>query len=204
MAVEQIVGGVPWAAARVKAFLDHDGNTVPVVAPSAVNEQCLAFFRFLDKNGDGTGGKDANEDYSITPDIFFIQPAAGKVFQISRMIVTMRDTNMQWGQYGGLAALTNGVQVRVQDDSSTLIDITDGEKVKSNGAWGSRCFDAEISAPAAGDTFFHCRWTFALSGQFIRLEGDANERLEVVLNDNFTGLISHAFQVHGYDETVKT
>ncbi len=206
MATSDVVGGVPFGAgSRIKGFLDHDGVLVPVFSASPVGEQCLDLFRFLSDDGTSSGVKVATGNYSVSEEIFYIQPPAGKVYQLTRMIVTMQDTTMQWGQYGGIGALGTGVVVRVVDDGGTIIDITYGVPVDTNGSWGARCFDAEISAPAAGSTFFHCRWTFALAGQKIRLDGDGNnERLEVVLNDDFSGLLAHGFQVHGYDETVKT
>ena len=44
------------------------------------------------------------------------------------------------------------------------------------------------------------RWTFAKSGAPIRLDGAKNARLEVLLNDDLTGLVDHHFVVQGYEQ----
>ena len=168
-------------------------------------------YRYLDTNGDGTGTKNAIGNYTgedgtleipaegVTS--FFIQPAPGEIFRIQRMIVNVHDAQkFKPEEYGNLTALTNGIFVRVSNNGTTL-DLTDGVPVKTNGSWGALCFDAELYSAAAGNgDYLRVRWTFAASGYPIRLVGDNNDRLEVVLNDNFTGLLDHYFQVQGYIE----
>jgi hypothetical protein len=161
-----------------------------------------ALFRYLDTAGDGTGTKNANGDYSSTSDIFYIQPAAGQVFRMVRMIVTVEDTTgMQAAEYGNLgSALSNGITVRTQDDSGTILDMTDGLPVTTNAEWARLCYDADVKSWGAGNELLTVRWTFARSGTLIRLRGDQNERLEVFLNDDLTGLIQHYFMVQGHIE----
>lgn len=62
------------------------------------------------------------------------------------------------------------------------------------------CYDVELKSWGAGNEVLLVRYTFLKSGQFVRLVGDNNERLEVVLNDNLTGLIDHSFLIQGYIE----
>jgi hypothetical protein len=52
----------------------------------------------------------------------------------------------------------------------------------------------------AGDEMLQVRWTFAKSGAQLRLNGNNNERLEVVLDDDLDGLIEHYFMVQGVYE----
>lgn len=155
--------------------------------------------RYLDLNGDGSGAKNANGDYSTVADIFYIQPPATQDYLLTRLIVSIEDTQgMQAEEYGNLgAALTNGITVRVQDDSGTLVDLTDSAPVKTNAKWGALCYDVDLKSWGAGDELILVRWTFSRSGRDVLLRGDRNERLEVVLNDNLTGLISHEFLVQG-------
>jgi len=177
-------------------------SPVRVRSVDSTGPQRTLLSRFLDTNGDGSGTKNANGDYSSTADIFYIQPGAEQVFRISRMLVSIEDTNgMSASDYGNITSgLTNGIQVRKQDDSGTISDLTDGLPVQSNAAWGSFCYDVELKAWSTGNELLVVRWTFTKSGQFIRLNGSNNERLEVVLNDNLTGLIGHYFLVQGYIE----
>lgn len=155
--------------------------------------------RFADTNGDGTGTKNANGNYSVTADIFYIQPPIGTVYRIERMLVSYEDTaGMIATEYGNTsAALSNGVVIRVQDDSGTITDLTDGSPVKTNAAWATMCFDADVKTWGSGNEVFVSRWTFARSGAAVVLDGGLNQRLEIVLNDDMTGLISHSFLFQG-------
>ena len=168
-------------------------NPLPV-ADGAIYEPD---FRMLDVDGDGTGNTQANGNYSVTPEIFYIQPAAGEILRISRMIISYTDaggmTNNEYGNIG--AALTNGVIVRKQNNSGTLNLITGTLPVKINSDWGAHCYDFKVLQYGAGNDLALARWTFKESGAPIRLVGDNNERLEVLLNDNFTGLETHCFKV---------
>jgi hypothetical protein len=168
-------------------------------------------YQHLDINGDGTGTKNAIGNYTGSAEIFYFQPDAGKIARITRMIVLIRGpkTSFYTDSYGSVGELTNGVTVRVQDDSGTTVQLTNGIPVKTNGNWGHFCFDAEVYPSSVGnnDTYLRVRWTFEKAGYPLRLVGDNNERLEVVLNDDFTGggsggLVEHYFHAQGYYEEV--
>lgn len=172
-----------------------------VVSPPAWPEDKL--FRYLDTVGDGNGTKNANGNYSVTSDDFKITPPAGERYAISRMIVEVEDTSgMQAEEYGNLgAALTNGIQVLVVDDGdTTILDLTDGEAIKTNAGWGSHCYDVALKSWGAGDELLLARWTFARTGSRLLLESGYS--LLVRLNDDFTGLVGHYFFVNGirYDK----
>lgn len=178
---------------------------------SAYGKVPVIFSRHLDTNGDGSGTKNAIGDYSSSAEIFYIQPSATQVFRITRMMVLIRGDKSRFysDYYGCREPLTNGVVVRKQNDSGTMIDMTDSVPVKANGEWGRVCFDSEIYPSANGntDTYLRVRWTFERAGYPIRLVGADNERLEVVLNDDFTvddgssdPLEQHYFLVQGYIE----
>ena len=165
-------------------------------------------YRYLDTVGDGTGTKNAIGNYSASEEIFFIQPPANQIFRIVRMIILIggKASQVKTDHYGSLSALTNGVVVRVQNNG-TVIDLTDGIPIKTNSAWGGLCYDSEIySSTSNTDTYNRVRWTFERAGYPIRLDGSLNQRLEVVLNDDFThaggtdALTSHYFMVQGYIE----
>lgn len=173
-------------------------NRLPVTL--AAGAQFDLIQRFLDTNGDGTGDVNANGNYSGAEEIFYIQPPPGEVFYIYRMMVAIRDSGgIRFEEYGNIATgLTNGVSIRVQDDSGTKLSLTDAVPILNNAAWGYHSYDVSIASAGSGDDFVSVRWTFARSGQVIRLDGDLNQRFEVVLNDNLTGLIEHRFKVNGY------
>lgn len=161
------------------------------------------FMRFADLNGDGTGTYNLIQDYSTVQDIASVAPGSGEVLRIERMIAFIRDGGQFLASgYGALGQLTNGIQVRVQDDGGTIVDLTAQETIVTNAGWGSYCgVDVDLKTWGSGDAFIIARWTFGKSGVPLRLDGDAsNQRLEIVLNDDFTGLVNHAFNIQGYYE----
>ena len=171
------------------------------ISVSSTGTQKTLIARYLDTNGSGAGTKSAVGDYSSAAEIFYIQPPAGQIYRISRMIPFVEDAGtFDSGSYGNGITLTNGITVRVQDDNGTVLDLTNGLPVKLNTHWARLCFDLTISKCGTGNEYLHARWTFAKSGQMIRLVGDNNERLEVVLNDDFRDLVSQYFMVQGYVE----
>lgn len=158
--------------------------------------------RFLDANGDGTGNKNWIGDYS-TPDLAYIQPAAGETMHLTRMIVTIQDDSaLAADGYGGLAGLTNGVTVILRDDSGVIANLTNGDPIKSNAEWGSRCYDITPHSWGGGgsENIVLVRWTFERAGVDLQLIGDDGGRLEVGFSDDFTGLAAHRFCVQGYME----
>ncbi len=84
------------------------------------------------------------------------------------------------------------------DAGGVVKDLTDGLPIKSNAAWGRVCYDIDISTFGTGDNFVECRWTFAKSGKFLELNGQAGEWLEAYLSDDLSGLVSHTFMVQGF------
>lgn len=163
------------------------------------DDNATALFRFLDTNGDGTGTKNANGNYSVTADDFFIQPAAGEVFVLNRLIVELRDSQgIQAEEYGNLgSALSNGINIKVTDSSDVeILDLTDGLPVTTNAAWGRMSYDVDVKSWGAGDEVLLCRWTFGASGRPLILKDQ--QKFKVTLNDNLTGLVAHYFMVQGY------
>lgn len=162
-------------------------------------------YRYLDTNGDGTGTKEANGDHSSAEEILFYQPPINSLIEIHRLIIFMEDaTGMRWDRYGSLAGgLTTGIVVRVSDDSGVQLDLTDGLPVKTNGHWRRSFFDGTISARGGGNDVFAARWSLFKSGEPVTLRcNHLHQRLEVVLNDNLTGLVSHTFQAQCIDLNV--
>ncbi len=110
-------------------------------------------------NAFATNGSTTNAtgDYSITPSTFKYQPATDTEVLVNRFIITITDVGaMTAGTYGALAALTNGVEVRIEDDSGTLFDMTAGELIKDNGSWGSFATTSTSATPARAQASYSC------------------------------------------------
>lgn len=158
-------------------------------------------YRFLDTDGDGTGTKNAIGDYSDTGDgetIFYIAPPENQVYEIARILPSVKDAgSFDSGNYGNGISLSNGVVIRVSDADGVLVDLTDGNPIITNADWATLCYDVDISSFGSGNEYLHARWTFSKAGQPIKLYGDAGHKLEVVLHDDFSDLVSHYFMVQG-------
>ena len=152
-------------------------------------------FHYLDSNGDGTGTTNAIGDYS-TPDQFYFE--ALKNCSIHRILISVGDATGSTAQeYGGLSALTNGVELKVYDQTDTeILDLTAGNPIKSNAEWGKACYDVDLKTWGAGNEILVIRWTFDKAGTPINLA--KGQKISIDLSDNFTGLLSHNFFIQGY------
>lgn len=162
-------------------------------------------FRQLDDVGDGTGTKNAVEDYSdlgAGATAFTINPPDNGRIDLTRMIVAIQDgAGMRADRYASLAsALTNGVDVGWIDNSGNMVrSFLDNNPITTNAGWGRLCYDVDVKTWGAGDELLLVRWTFAAAGIHLSLDSrNAGYRFGVVLNDNFTGVTDQRFTVEGY------
>jgi hypothetical protein len=133
--------------------------------------------------------------------IFFYQPPSDKKFFAHRMIIWIKDAgNPDADKYGNNITLANGIQVRIQNDSGTVNALTKSN-VKTNGEWAVLCYDVKELAFGVGDVMIVVRWSFDRAGIPLSIYGLENERLEVVLNDDFSDLTGHRMMVQGYLHT---
>jgi hypothetical protein len=147
----------------------------------------------------------ADNNCSVTACYFEIAPPSDETWVIHRMLVEITD-GQPFGPttYGGIATLTNGIHVHsVTGTGATAVlrsDLTGSdETIKSNASWGARCYDVNHLALGAGDDVFLVRWTFweGKTGLPILLRGAKGERIQVGLNDDFSGLSDHRFVFQG-------
>jgi len=159
-------------------------------------------YRFLDTDGDGTGSKDHIGDMTAT-DILYIADAD---CVLTRLIIYVEDgSGFKADLYGLLTALTNGWALKIRDGADAeVLDLTDGVVVKTNSRIGAFCFDVDVKSwgVGVGNEGLVARWTFEKAGSPLYLP--AGYRLVVELNDNFTGLVHHTFQVQGYAVSDRT
>ena len=75
-----------------------------------------------------------------------------------------------------------------------------GPGAPTSGIWGLHSYDVQQLDWGSGNNVLLARWTFARMGTPLQLHGHQNERLEVVLQDDFSGLIAHVFVAQGFEE----
>jgi hypothetical protein len=134
--------------------------------------------------------KDMNVDGSVTPQIFTVAPLSVQSGDITRIICEIRDNaGMDFETFGALAALTNGMVIRVNNGDGTFRQLYN---FKSNGDIILQGFDHDFATNIGGGTRgFTARITWAgqpKHGVAVRLDGALGEELEIVIQDDLTGL----------------
>lgn len=155
-------------------------------------------YQHLSSNGDGTGTTNAVGDYSSSETTLYIAPAADETFIINRMIVEVEDVgSFDSGGYGTGSALSNGITLNYRDANGIVATLTP-TPITRNADWAGNCHDLTIHNFGTGNEFMTARWTFEKSGHPLVLWGSNGHSLEIVLNDDFTGLVLQKFTVQGY------
>lgn len=158
----------------------------------------IPVYQYLSTAGDGTGTVEITGDHTVA-ETFYIEPPAGQVYEIHRLVGFVEDGGTWRAErYGGLAAaLTNGISLFFRSDILTDVDLTSGKPIQSNGQWARTCYDSDFTSFGTGNNYLHVRWTFTRAGVPIVLSGDRNEQLSLEVSDNFTGLVGHTFMAQG-------
>ena len=170
---------------------DDEGNLC-VVPPSSGQP----FRFFLTAAGDGTGAKNLNGNYATPTDFFYM---ADSRYEIYSLIIAISDaTTFNQTDYGGIAigTITNGVQLFLGFASGGEVPILISTPLKFNYEW------YEVASEARLTTFSGTPQTLHIVVDLPRLFGrpltmDPGDKVIVRLNDNFTGLVSHTFRLHG-------
>ena len=150
---------------------------------------------------DGTNDN-MNVDGSSTPVPFYRGPPVGETWAIHRMIVLIEDNaNFTADGYGGVATLTNGIDFSIFTGGvagTETEDLLDGDPVNSVADWASNCYDMAEHTFGSGNNFIVIRWTFTKMGRPLILQGDVNDIICLVINDDLTGLVKHQAHIQGH------
>ena len=149
------------------------------------------------------GDHDMNQNGAVTPIIAYIGPEFlqdGESWDIVRVMISITDNDaMDDGTFGGETALTNGIVMRVLTDGvyHTLFN------AKTNSDLASRAYDLTYASKPPSGTGHGLRWrrTFggpSKTGVTIRLNSVTNDRLEIVIQDDLTGLATFRAVVQGH------
>jgi len=143
---------------------------------------------------------DAIGNYASTASTFKVTPTLGRDLYVHRLIVYIEDVGApDAAKYGNDITLTNGMTVGLFDAADTLlVDFCDSQPVKTNADWAGFCHDVTLHNFGIGNDPLTVRWTFARSGQPVFVRG--TNYFGVKLNDDFSDLVEHKFQVQGFEE----
>lgn len=138
-------------------------------------------------------------DGSVTPVVFVVKPLPQQKGDMVRTICSMTDaTDMDFSTFGGMPALTNGCVMRVNNGNGTYRNIGN---FKTNGDIARYSFDTNFyENKAISIRGFSARITWGSThkhGVIIRLDGAIGESLEMVIQDDLTGLVTMDWMVQG-------
>ena len=172
----------------------YGGIAAPIYPPGFGS-----FWQYADTLGTGAGTSNAVGDYSGGgAEEFYIQAQSGESLDLHRVLIYIEDSGaFRADHYGVLGnALANGIEVEKQSSTGTVIEsLTNGLPIKTNASWGRLSYDLNFVSFGAGNNYVMCRWTFAKAGHHLTLRN--GEKLVFKLNDNFTGIVQHTFNIQG-------
>ena len=138
----------------------------------------------------------ATANGATTPVVFCIQPPIGAVYDIYDISVSMEDnTAMYESTFGGLTALTKGIVGRITDGYSKNLFLC-----SNNSGFREYGFATSYPDKVPSGTFaFWADKNFkTINGSVLRIDGTTNDKIEIIVQDNLTGLSKLAVTVHGH------
>lgn len=130
-------------------------------------------------------------------------PRNNETWYVTRLIGIIEDTKINAGDYGAIGSgLTNGIDLIIRRGGTQTHSFMEGHRVKTSAGWAHFCHDASRHAWGAGNEFVTFRWTFAKEDMLpIILDGVHRDSMGVLLNDDMSGLITHAYIIQGSMKT---
>jgi hypothetical protein len=131
---------------------------------------------------------DMSVNGSITAVSYKYTVPAGKTFLLHRMNLVIIDGGAEAAGFGGLAALTNGVLLRVLDkDGAVKKVLNDGLPLKRHSHFGLLAgIDVSIDAQGSGDDTVLIRFTLEKAVAPLRLT--KGESIEVLIQDDLLAI----------------
>ena len=134
----------------------------------------------------------------ISPQSFKVKPLAGEEVDYTRILIEMtHGSSGDNGLFGDLSELSNGVVLR------TYLGATDTFKSlsiwKTNSDIAVDMYDITYSTRSGGGGSYgtNARGTFQKTGAVVRLNGDDGDYLEILIQDDLTGLDSFRIKAQG-------
>jgi len=179
-------------ALRRKLATDSAGNLCTV--PPATG---LPIKRFLTEAGDGTGTYNLNGNYSASPVTIYYE--AVKRFELKSLLINISTAaKINQTDYGDITVgtVTNGVRFYIQPVGYSDISILTDIGVTKNYEWSliTPNFYPTSFDGTAQTLIINIKVEEEYGSLLHMLPGD---KLKVILNDNFTGLVNHSFGIRG-------
>lgn len=140
-----------------------------------------------------------NYNGSVTPGRYILKPIPGVKWDITRILFSMVISSAGSDVlFGNLPALTRGIVLRKSNGIHHTIF-----NAKTNGDFALRTYDVTYSDKAVPAQSYGIRGWRAFNGQdrngiVIRLDGDLDEQLEILIQDDLSGLTSFRMVGQGH------
>lgn len=152
--------------------------------------------RHLDTIGDGTGQKNANGNYSVSPQTFKYIIPEGKGAELSTIAIHISaSSNFALSSYGNIAGgLNNGmtIQLGLNGNEYQMLD----HPIKNNDDLFHLSPSMNHINFAGGGDSICIPITADQFGFKLSLSG--GDYIQFTLNDDFSGLSSHHIQIYGF------
>jgi len=134
-----------------------------------------------------------------SPQSYKLAPMSGEVWHITRLLLSItHNTAGDLGLFGDLAALTNGVVLRVyvSGQFGTLTNWKTSADIKDD------MYDVDFDSRSSGGGTYGTsgRGTFKNAGSIVRLDGTLGDYIEILVQDDITGLLSFQVKFQGHPE----
>ena len=137
-------------------------------------------------------------DGSGTTQTFHIEPPAGAVWHLTRVLFTMTDgTAMDDSKFGGISGLTNGFVMRLKNGRTKNIF-----NIKTNGDFAAVSYDVNYAPKAPAGSFgLNVRSSFNgedKRGIVFPLIGNDSDQLQILIQDDLTDLVTFRARFQGH------
>ncbi len=159
-------------------------------------------FPYLTTDAVVVSSREMGVNGAITPQVFSILPLPTQKGDMVRVTFEIQDdSDMDFTTFGGSAKLLNGCVLRIKNGDGTFRNIFN---FKGNGDIINQCFDHSFLLPKQGGSIrgFTARLTWggqSKHGVVIRLDGSLSEELQVVIQDDLSGLTRFRMIAQGHE-----
>lgn len=167
-----------------------DGNNITLASPIDCCFEVGSVVSFGDWDFSGVDG-------SVSPKSFYVRIPTNKDYDFYTMTLNIEDNNVMYDStFGGLSALSNGFIGRAIDGiSKTFFVITNNGGFRENGF--TVLYNDKV--PSGTYSFSAVKNIREVNGVALRLNGEQEEYLEFIVQDDLTGLSKMAVAVHGHE-----
>ncbi len=151
----------------------------------------LAFRGFV-TNG---GSSNLNVNGSVTPVEFTITPPVGKTWYIHNISLVLEDNAINFTKFGGILALTNGVDFKVKQNGLLEELLTN---IKNNGEFYTFANQVLLESSAIDILVIQVNIK-TNTGTTFKLINSTSDNFKVVINDDLTAINKFQIVVRGYE-----